>query len=148
MQVVLEIRMMVSFLLLGTTETGSETQQPMGGVTCESIMETVTNMSQITGNMEGKMTNIGGLRSVDQSMDRSAHPWFPSEPNFLGLLANGGDPRTVDELVSTPTVPADDTVLDPLFREDITQPEPTRAREKRPYSSRTFDATEDAQIKN
>uniref|UniRef100_M1DY00 Integrase core domain containing protein n=1 Tax=Solanum tuberosum TaxID=4113 RepID=M1DY00_SOLTU len=36
-----------------------------------------------------------GLRSVDQSTDRSAHPWFPSETNSLGPLIYGRDPRTV-----------------------------------------------------
>uniref|UniRef100_M1DH75 Integrase core domain containing protein n=1 Tax=Solanum tuberosum TaxID=4113 RepID=M1DH75_SOLTU len=36
-----------------------------------------------------------GVWSVDQSTDRSAHPWFPSETNFLVPLIYGGDPRTV-----------------------------------------------------
>uniref|UniRef100_M1DWY6 Integrase core domain containing protein n=1 Tax=Solanum tuberosum TaxID=4113 RepID=M1DWY6_SOLTU len=40
----------------------------------------------------------GGLRSVGQSTNHSTYLWFPSEPNFLGLLTYGGDPRTVGQL--------------------------------------------------
>jgi len=53
----------------------------------------------------------------------------------------------IDEPESTHFIPADDTVLDALFGEDLPQPESTRARGKRPRSSRTSVATEDAQIK-
>ncbi|KAK4717985.1 hypothetical protein R3W88_016323 [Solanum pinnatisectum] len=42
---------------------------------------------------------------------------------------------------------ADDTVLDALFSEDIAQPKPTRAREKRPRSSHKSDITEDTRAK-
>uniref|UniRef100_M1DNQ2 Integrase core domain containing protein n=1 Tax=Solanum tuberosum TaxID=4113 RepID=M1DNQ2_SOLTU len=48
---------------------------------------------------------------------------------------------------STPTIPAVDMVLDALFREDLTQPKPTRARVTRPRSSRTSDANDDARVK-
>uniref|UniRef100_M1DFY0 Integrase core domain containing protein n=1 Tax=Solanum tuberosum TaxID=4113 RepID=M1DFY0_SOLTU len=36
-------------------------------------------------------------QSVDQSTDRSAHPWFPSATNIVGALTNGRVPRTVDQ---------------------------------------------------
>uniref|UniRef100_M1DTQ1 Integrase core domain containing protein n=1 Tax=Solanum tuberosum TaxID=4113 RepID=M1DTQ1_SOLTU len=49
-----------------------------------------------------------------------------------------------DEPESTPTVPADDTVLVSLFREYIPQPESIYARGKRPCSSHISDAIEDA----
>uniref|UniRef100_M1DIV7 Integrase core domain containing protein n=1 Tax=Solanum tuberosum TaxID=4113 RepID=M1DIV7_SOLTU len=54
---------------------------------------------------------------------------------------------SMDAPESAPIAPADDTVLDALYNEDIPQSESTRARGKRHRSSHTSDATEDARAK-
>uniref|UniRef100_M1DT71 Integrase core domain containing protein n=1 Tax=Solanum tuberosum TaxID=4113 RepID=M1DT71_SOLTU len=54
---------------------------------------------------------------------------------------------STDEPASAPTVVADDTLLDALFRDDVAQPEPTHARGKSHCSSHISDTIEDARAK-
>ena len=52
-----------------------------------------------------------GLRSVDPSTDRSAHPWFPSATYIDGPLIHERDPRTVDQSTDRRSPPWMTTVV-------------------------------------
>ncbi|KAK4724142.1 hypothetical protein R3W88_026921 [Solanum pinnatisectum] len=54
---------------------------------------------------------------------------------------------SIDTPEFAPTTPADDTVLDALYSEDIPQSESTCVQGKRHHSSHTSNATEDAKAK-
>uniref|UniRef100_M1DJH9 Integrase core domain containing protein n=1 Tax=Solanum tuberosum TaxID=4113 RepID=M1DJH9_SOLTU len=100
-----------------------------------------------TNEERAKWVTTPGLRVLERPAPTTdlSSLWKELDNLWVDLDAILAPPTDHPEFA--PPALADDTVLDALFGEDMTRPEPTRSEGKRPRSNHTSDATKDALIK-
>uniref|UniRef100_M1CUC9 Uncharacterized protein n=1 Tax=Solanum tuberosum TaxID=4113 RepID=M1CUC9_SOLTU len=84
-------------------ETGGETQPPTGGVTLDSIMEAITNMSWRMENIEGKMATVkGSVSKMDDRMNNveGRVSSTNSTPQDTFLASTSGHDHTISPTIT------------------------------------------------